>query len=155
MRVAVKFASHQKAFSVVLKGPYFLPRHRTNRKKASSIIYTAQSEELRAVRSAMLRKTQHIDLELRRIRRLKKYKGLVMRHDILEQNWRPSISVGLDVPEDDGYRIAEELKAKYGEQLKNVKAIELSVSKGYHMTEDGEIGGLSGQIFCSKTKMKR
>jgi hypothetical protein len=49
--------------------------------------------------------------------------------------------------EDDGYRIAEELKAKYGDPLGSVKAIGLSVSKGYHMTETGEIRGLKWTDF--------
>ena len=113
----------------------------------SSIRYKPESEELRAVRSVIFQKAQYIDLELRSIRRLEEYKGMQLRGDILEQNWRPSISVGLDVPEDDGYRIVEELKAKYGDQLGNAKAIGLSVSKGYHMTETGEIRGLKWTDF--------
>jgi hypothetical protein len=66
--------------------PISFPDTIPTEKKASDIIFTAESEELRAVRSAILQKTQYINLELRRIRRLKEYKGLVIRHDILEQN---------------------------------------------------------------------
>jgi hypothetical protein len=140
-------AEELKAFSLVLNGPYVLLKHQTNKKKVSSIRYKLESEELRAVRSAMLQKTQYIDLELRRIRRLKEYKSMKLRLDTLEQNWCSSITVGIDVPEDDGNRIAAELKSKYGEQLENVKAIGLSVSKGYHMMENGLPGGLAWKDF--------
>lgn len=113
-----------------------------------------QSEELRAVRSAILRRTQYIDLECRRIRRLKEYNSKNLSPDTMDQNWRPSISVGRDVPEDDGYRIAEKLRDKYGSQLENVKAIGLSVSKGYHLTEDGEPAGLKWTDFLFQGKVK-
>jgi hypothetical protein len=55
--------------------------------------------------------------------------------------------VGLDVPNDDGYKIAEDLKAKYGGRLENVKVIGLSVSKGHHMMENGDLGGLKWTDF--------
>jgi hypothetical protein len=76
MRSAEELAAHQKAFSVIFNEPYFLLRHQTNRKRVSSIRYKPESEELRAVWSAIFQKTQYIDLELRSIRRLEEYKGM-------------------------------------------------------------------------------
>jgi hypothetical protein len=56
------------------------------------------------------------------------------------------------VPEDDGYRIAEELKATYGGQLEKVKATRLSVSNRYHMMEDGRPRGLKWTDFLFEGK---
>jgi hypothetical protein len=85
MRVAEDSQRTKKPSPWFSTDPISFPDTIPNRKKASDIIFTAESEELRAVRSAILQKTQYIDLELRRIRRLKEYKGLVIRHNILEQ----------------------------------------------------------------------
>jgi hypothetical protein len=39
------------------------------------------------------------------------------------------------------------LRDKYGSELENVKAIGLSVSKGYHLTEDGKPAELKWTDF--------
>jgi hypothetical protein len=101
MCAAEEFAAHQKAFSVVLHGPYFIPAHQSpSSRKISSIRYTPEPEEPRAVRFVILQRTQYIDLEIRRIRRLKlkEYNCDTLPPDTMDQNWRPNISVGFDVP---------------------------------------------------------
>jgi hypothetical protein len=44
LHAAADLAAHQKAFSVILKGPYFYLSHQTLRKKANSIKYLIESE---------------------------------------------------------------------------------------------------------------
>jgi hypothetical protein len=100
------------------------------------------SEELRDVRFAICQKVQYINLELQRIGRLLEYKGKRFRNDARHKRWKPSLPLGFNVPPDNGERIVKEFKDKYGDQLHTVMAIGLSVSKGYHMIENGVLGGL-------------